>query len=346
MSRPREAPPGVWLHRQRLISSIRQRRTLCLVRLRFVVLVCFLLSVLGCSQQAPQKVPQKAAENVPAKATEDTSATKRERSTQRIVSMAPSITETLFALGCGDRVVGVTDFCRHPPQVRALPKVGGYINPNLEAVLRLQPDLVVAPAGQEAFPDKLRQLGLRVLVVDHRSLEGVFDSLVVLGRELQVEDAARELADSWRKRLAQLDQRWQGRPRPGVLMVVERPLDGQRLRDICAVGPDGFLDRLIAIAGGENVLHDAVVPFPLVSAESVLRLDPDIIIEIAGGLEERQLDPAIVLSAWDVLKELKAVREKRIYLLGDDVPLVPGPRMVDLAERLARCFHPEDFANE
>lgn len=262
---------------------------------------------------------------------------------RRIVSMAPSITETLFALGCGDRVVAVTDFCEYPPEVRNLPRVGGYVNPNLEAVLRLRPDLVVAPAGAEDLPAKLKAMGLPVLTVDHRSIEGVFDSLSILGKALGVERRAEELRATWRKRLDTIAQRCRGQPRPRVLVVVDRPLETGRLQNLCAAGSDGFLNRLVELAGGENVIGDSAVAFPIISAETVLRLNPDVIIEIQAGREISSERHSEWLAAWQEVKEVSAVQNGRVYLLGKDVPVVPGPRMLDLAESLGRCIHPELF---
>jgi len=262
---------------------------------------------------------------------------------RRIVSMAPSITETLFALGCGDRVVAVTDFCEYPPEVRNLPRVGGYVNPNLEAVLRLRPDLVVAPAGAEDLPAKLKAMGLRVLTVDHRSIDGVFDSLSILGKALGVEQRAQKLAASWHERLELIARRCHGQPRPRVLVVVDRPLETGRLQNLCAAGSDGFLNKLVALAGGENVLGDSAVAFPIISAETVLRLNPEVIIDIQAGKETSSDHHAEWLAAWQEVKEVAAVQNGRVYLLGKDVPVVPGPRMIDLAEFLARCIHPELF---
>ncbi|WP_347246177.1 cobalamin-binding protein, partial [Thermogutta sp.] len=262
---------------------------------------------------------------------------------RRIVSMAPSITETLFALGCGDRVVAVTDFCEYPPEVRNLPRIGGYINPNLEAVLRLRPDLVVAPAGAEDLPTKLQAMGLHVLTVDHRSIDGVFDSLSILGKALGVEHRAEELAATWRKRLDSIAQRCRGQPRPRVLVVVDRPLETSRLQNLCAAGSDGFLNKLVELAGGENVLGNSAVAFPIISAETVLRLNPEVIIEIQAGKEIPDDHRVEWLAAWEEVKEVAAVQNRRVYLLGKDVPVVPGPRMINLAEILARCIHPECF---
>lgn len=263
---------------------------------------------------------------------------------RRIVSMAPSITETVFSLGCGDRLVGVTDFCSFPPAAKILPKIGGYLNPNWEAIIRLQPDLVIVPAGQQDFTEKLQRFRLKSVTVDHRSVDGVFDSLEVLGQVLGVEDRAKALAQEWQQRLAQLEERWKGKPRPRVLFVIERSIEPGRLRSICAAGPDGFLDRMIAIAGGENVLRDAPVPFPMLSAEGILQLNPDVIIDSIGGMAAGKIDRATILSGWQQVKNVAAVLNGRVYLLEEDVPLVPGPRMIELAERLAECFHPESTA--
>lgn len=263
---------------------------------------------------------------------------------QRIVSMAPSITETLFALGCGDRVIAVTDFCEFPPEVRNLPRVGGYINPNLEAVVRLKPDLVIAPAGGENLSEKLGQLGLEVLTVDHRSMDGLFGSLSVLGNRLGVEDRARDLARRWREQLEALERRCRRQAGPRVLVIVDRPLDDERLQGLYAVGRDGFLDKLIEIAGGKNVLGDSPVAFPVVSAEGVLRLDPEVIVEIQAGKRLAPEDLPRLRQAWQRVKEVSAVRNGRVYLLDKAVPVVPGPRMIELGEALARCFHPELFS--
>lgn len=263
---------------------------------------------------------------------------------RRIVSMAPSITETLCALGCEDRLIAVTDFCEFPPEVRNLPRVGGYLNPNLEAVVRLKPDLVIAPAGGENLTEKLRQLGLEVLTVDHRSVEGLFASLTILGERLAVKDQAQKLAHRWREQLDAVSEQCRGRPRPRVLLVVDRPLSEERLEGLCGVGRDGFLDEMIEIAGGKNVLEDSPVAFPVLSAEGVLRLDPEVIVDIQAGKQLTPEDHPKLLRAWQQVKEVSAVRNRRVYLLGNEVPVVPGPRMVELAKALARCFHPEVYS--
>ncbi len=259
---------------------------------------------------------------------------------QRVVSLAPSITETLFALGLGDRVVGVTDFCRHPPEVAQLPKVGGYLNPSVEAVLRLRPDLVVVPAGAQQWQELFDRFSLRVLEVDHRNLEGVFASFETLGRVFAVEQRGREAAAALRARLDRTAERCRGRPRPRVLLVIDRTIEENRLRDVYVAGDDGFLDQAIELAGGENAAKHLGVPFPVLSSEGILRIDPDVIVDLVGDVSAAAAGQEVILSGWKQVAEVKAVRTGRVYILSD-VPVVPGPRTPLLVERLARCFHPE-----
>ncbi|GAB6187316.1 helical backbone metal receptor [Thermopirellula anaerolimosa] len=259
---------------------------------------------------------------------------------QRVVSLSPSITETLFALGVGDRVVGVTDFCRYPPEAADLPKVGGYLNPSAEAVLRLQPDLVIVPAGAQRFEEMFEHFSLPVLTVDHRNLEGVFASFETLGRVFGVEERGRKEAAMLRERLDRVAERWRGRPRPRVLLAIDRTIEENRLRDVYAAGDDGFLDQVIELAGGENAAKHLGVPFPVLSAEGILRLDPEVIVDLVGDMPAADVDREVILSGWKQVREVAAVRTGRVYILSD-VPVVPGPRTPLLVERLARCFHPE-----
>jgi len=263
-----------------------------------------------------------------------------EAAPQRVVSLAPSITETLFALGLGDRVVGVTDFCRYPPEATHLPKVGGYLNPSVEAVLRLRPDLLVVPAGAQRWQELFARFSLPILEVDHRNLEGVFASFETLGRVFGVEERGREAAEVLRARLDRVAEQCRGRPRPRVLMAIDRTIEENRLRDVYVAGDDGFLDQVIELAGGENAAKHLGVPFPVLSAEGILRINPDVIVDLVGDMPAAGTEQALILSGWKQVAEVKAVRTGRVYILSD-VPVVPGPRTPQLVERLARCLHPD-----
>ncbi|MGQ9606940.1 MAG: ABC transporter substrate-binding protein [Thermogutta sp.] len=298
--------------------------------IRLVALVLVLLWTVGCGRSAGPNLPAEHA----------TGGREPSAVPRRVVSLAPSITETLFAMGLGDVVVGVTDFCRDPPEVTNLPKVGGYLNPNVEAVLRLQPDLIIIPAGAQRFEEIFGRFSLPVLEVDHRNLEGVFTSFETLGRALGAEERGREAARALRARLDQAAERSRGRPRPRVLLAIDRTIEENRLRDVYVAGDDGFLNQVIELAGGENAAKHLGVPFPVLSAEGILRIDPEVIVDLVGDMPAAAAQHDVLLSGWKQVAEVAAVRTGRVYILSD-VPVVPGPRTPLLVERLARCFHPD-----
>ncbi len=290
----------------------------------------------GCRRDAAPRLPETGSKAQPITSTNP----------HRVVSLAPSITETLFALGLGDRVVGVTDFCRHPPGVAKFPKVGGYLNPSVEAVLRLRPDLVIVPAGAQQLREKFSRFSLSVLEVDHRSLDGVFASFGVIGKTFDEEERAKQVAGALRSKLDHVASRCKGLPRPRVLLAIDRMIEKDRLRDVYVAGDDGFLDQVITLAGGENAARHLGIPFPVLSAEGILRINPDVIVDLVGDMPDSASRRQEILSGWRQVAEVAAVRTGRVYPLFD-VPVVPGPRTPQLVERLARCFHPDlDWPDE
>ncbi len=267
---------------------------------------------------------------------------------RRIVSTAPSLTETLFALGLGDRVVGVTRFCRFPPQARARDQVGGFLDPNFEAILALEPDLVLSLRSLHEAHGAFDRLGLRVLVVDHYSVEDILESITTIGRTCRAEAEAAALVAEFSARMAQVERHVAGRPRPRVMLVVERPRDSGRLAEVYVAARDGYFDRLIATSGGENAFAEAAVPFPAVSVEGILTADPEVIVELAPPADGVEESPAAaarraaeVAADWEALPQLAAVRKGRVHVLTDQASVVPGPRYVDFLEDLARLIHPE-----
>lgn len=254
----------------------------------------------------------------------------------RIVSLTPSVTEILFALGAGDRVVGVTLWCDYPEAARALPRVGDFLEPNLEALASLEPDLVIlAPTGTllKKQYDNLRALGFPVLVVWDNTLEETFDAVARIGRVLKLDDAAAALTGRMGRDLAREAGRIEGAAPVRVLWVVgHRPLVG--------VGPGTFQDQILARAGGINVLAGAGEPWPSISEEYVLRLDPEVIIDSAmgpGPVADRQAEAD---RFWRRLSSVRAVRESRVRVLYHDALYRPGPRMGLALRLLARTLHP------
>lgn len=259
----------------------------------------------------------------------------------RIVSLAPSITETLYALGVGDRVVGITQFCAWPPEVVDKPRVAGFSDVNAEAVLRTRPDLIVVPHDKERIRREMEQLGLPVLAVDVLSLDGLADTVTELGRVTGREEAAAGLVDGFHRAIERAQARALGKARPRVLFAVMHAYEGLGyISEINVVGQDGFFSELLRIAGGENV-YEGPLAFPRLSREAVIFLNPDVIVDVIPEVENVHA----VVTDWKSLSAVNALRDDRLVLLTDTADTVPGPRFVQTLERLSLALHPQGGTN-
>ena len=255
----------------------------------------------------------------------------------RIVSLAPSVTETLYALGMGEQVVGVTQFCAYPPDVRNKPKVAGFADVNYEAVLRLRPDLVILPRDKERHKKDLAQLGLPVLSLDTRSLSGLMDAISQIGAATGHEQEARAVRAALADSLAAAQARAAGRPRPGVLFSVMHSYQGLGyITEIYAIGKDGFYNELIEAAGGRNI-YEGNLAFPRLSREAVMFLKPEVIIDVIPTSENLEA----IRRDWQSLSSVPAIQNNRLYLLTDEADTVPGPRSFQTLSRLSRALHPQ-----
>jgi len=253
----------------------------------------------------------------------------------RIVSTSPSITESLFALGLGDRVVGVSTYCHYPPAVLRLAKIGTFIKPDAEMIAVLRPDLVVVQRAKSPvpLPGKLAALGIRYVEVEPGSLAEVYTLIQDIGRATGVEARAASLVASIRARLDAIRAESQSAKRPTVLLIVGR--DPGLLSNLIGVGPGAYLDELIAIAGGKNMLADSKLQYPHISMETVLRADPDVILD-AGAMGTTQNDGTKgeeeLKQPWMAQRGLKAVRNRTVFGLTSETLVVPGPRVVEAVE--------------
>ena len=254
----------------------------------------------------------------------------------RIVSLAPSITETLYALGLGPRVAGVTQYCWHPPEAKTKPIVAGFSDVNYEAVVRQRPDLVVLPRDKAANRLNLERLGLSVMALDTRSLAGLMEAIDLLGRSAGRRLEAARILDGMEESLARARARAAGRPRPRVLFSIMHSYEGLGyITEINAVGRDGFFSEMIDIAGGQNVYQGAL-SFPRLSREAVIFFDPEVIIDIIPADE----DLGAARRDWQSLSTVAAIRNNRLVFLTDEADTVPGPRFPQTLEKLSRAFHP------
>jgi iron complex transport system substrate-binding protein len=251
----------------------------------------------------------------------------------RLISLAPSLTEMVFALGAGEQLVGVTEHCRYPSETASLAKIGGYQAPNFEAILALRPDLILAlDEHSPSFP-VLDSIGIGYERFDHRTLPGLLDSLVRLGkicrRQEQAERMRAELADGLSP-----PEGYRLEDAPGLLFVIGREYGKGVLADAIVVGKDALYENLIAAVGCRNA-YRGDLPYPGLSGEGVALLDPDIIVEGVYAEMGTTLDAAALRRDWLTLPHLAAVREGRIYYLRSDYVFIPGYRLLLLKRELA-----------
>lgn len=253
---------------------------------------------------------------------------------QRIVSLAPSLTETLFALGVGDRVVGVTDFCDYPPEALAKPRVGGMINPNLERILSLHPDLalVTREGNRRETLEALERLSVPAYAVEIERLEDVSRTVRDLGQVVGEPAAGAALAEELDQRVARVHAAVEGYPARRVLFLVW-------LHPVVSVGRGSFLNDLLEKAGARSIAEATLQPWPHLSLEEILRQDPEIIVVPRSPDFEPTREDLLRLPGW---RNLAAVEQNRILYVPSAIER-PGPRIAEMLETLARALHPEAF---
>lgn len=252
----------------------------------------------------------------------------------RIVSLAPSVTEMLFAVGAGEHVVGVTSFCDFPPEAQAKPKVGGAF-PSLEVVLSLKPTLVLAPRDfiRPDMVAKLDQLKIALFILEANSLEDVLRHIQTIGRMLDRSEKAGAVVADLRRRVTEVKTRTAAAARPRVFYVLNSD-------PLMTAGPGSFIHQLIELAGGTNVAAGAPMPYPRLSLEEVIKQDPQVILFPVGddeGIPEQEQQ------RWMRWTTLSAVKENRFVRIPSVLLDRPGPRVVEGLERLAKQLHPDLF---
>ena len=258
------------------------------------------------------------------------------REAGRVVSLAPNLTEIVFALGNENHLAGDTDYCDYPAEAAQKPHVGGTVNPNLEEIVSLKPDLVLATKSinRRETVDALDHIGLPVFVTDPHSIEGMIASVEHIGAAMGVEKSAAALAEDLRGRLAGLDRRLAGDAQRRVLFVVWTD-------PLISVGRTSFIADAVRRAGGRSVV-ETKTEWPHVSMEEMVRLQPEFLIFASAhaGNTQHDIDELRTRPGW---KNLAAMQHGKIVILSDAINR-PAPRMVDAIEQLARALHPEAFA--
>lgn len=261
------------------------------------------------------------------------------RPARRVVTIGPNVTETVFALGAGDEVAAVTDFCTYPPEACEKPRVGGLFHPNLERIIALEPDLVIMQSPVEKVIGLCRRRGIRHLILGMHTLDSIRSGILAAGRALGREGEAERLVGRMRADLDRVRERVRGGDGGGgcraKLFLCTGRAPGELSR-LGTIGPGGFLAELVEIAGGENVFADARVPYPQISKEALVARAPEVVIEARPG----ESAPARPRSEWNALASLPAVRAGRVHVLTEEFLLIPGPRVAETARLLAELLHP------
>jgi iron complex transport system substrate-binding protein len=255
---------------------------------------------------------------------------------QRIVSTSPSITETLFAMGLGSRVVGVTIYCDYPPAALKLPKIGTLLKPDVEVITALHPDLVVVEKTPNHLPEQLAHLHLHYVEYESLNLETIYAGMRAIGKAADVNPAAEKLIGEMQTAVEDTRRRTAGLPKPTVAFLVGHT--GNRLEGLIAGAAHSYFSNLISIAGGADTFADSAAPYPTVSLEEILSRNPDFILELSSGNKEQQEQ---VIRLWKEHTALRAVTNGHIYPIPPGPFLIPGPRVTEALRTLVHLLHPD-----
>jgi len=256
------------------------------------------------------------------------------QSPHRIICLAPSITETVFALGEGEDVIGVTDYTDYPPQARLKSSVGGLIDPSIEKIVSLRPDLVLATRelNRRETVQELDRLRIPVFVINPRGLDGILASILDIGQALNCSSRAESLVKQLEEKRRRVAARVRGLPRPTVFVLIwDDP--------IISVGSKSFITQAISAAGAESITADIPRASAQISLEEVVRRSPDYLLLVKGSHQEISLDELKQRAGWD---RLKAVRQNRVVYTDDRLEH-SSPLVFDAIEELAKELHPEAF---
>lgn len=248
---------------------------------------------------------------------------------ERAVSLAPNLTEIAFAVGAGDKLVGVTTYCDYPLEAREIRKIGDTINPNIENIIALRPQIVlVSTASQiESFTKQLEAQNIAVFVTNPNGLDDIYKSINRIGEIFGRGEPARALVESLQRRVAAVESRTKTNRAPNVFVQISK-------EPLFTAGRESFITDLIARAGGVSLTKDVATGYPRLSEETALASNPDAII-LSDSDDNREPN--------NLFKDSPAVRNGRVYRVSAELLARPGPRIVDGLEQIARALHPESF---
>lgn len=257
---------------------------------------------------------------------------------QRIVSLVPALTEMLFAIGAGPQVVAVSTYDVEPPAVRSLPTVGALLDPDTEKIISLRPDLVLTYGSQTDLQGQLTAAKIPFFEYRHGGLDHIMTTMRALGARTGRVEQAERAAASLQSAIDAVRQRVAGKPKPRTLLVFGR--EPGSLRNIYASAGRGFLHDMLIAAGGADVLDDIKQESAQISTEMILARAPDVILELNASNRLNDEDLKRVVDPWTTLSSVPAVKNKRVIVLLGSGLTVPGPRVAEGVDKMARALHP------
>lgn len=322
-----------------VIPSVAQRK---MIRSAGVLSVAMAIGLVACGGQPPPseetRPPAEALAPALTPAPSHGTTGPALKVPRRIVSLVPAVTEMLFAIGAGPRMVGVSSFDTYPPEVAALPRVGALLDPDLERIISLKPDLVVISETHTELRAQLSRAGIATFAYALGDLGNVARTIRALGAATGFEWQASLVSKTIESRLDAVREQVAGQPKVRTLLVFGR--QPESLREIYVSGGVGFLHDLVELAGGANVFGGVKREAVQATTETILSSAPDAIVELRYGRSFTPEQLARERLSWNRLSAVPAVRRGRIYILVGDELVVPGPRVADTAERIARVLHP------
>lgn len=255
-----------------------------------------------------------------------------EKLPSRIVSLAPNITEIIYSLGKGEKIIGVTTYCDFPEEAKSKPKVGGFTNPSLEAIIALNPDLVIAVpnGGNKEVVERLISLKIKVKVIKVDLLDDIFNAIKEISQIIGAKEKGEEIVSDIKKKIEEIERMVKDVPKRKVAFIYSK-------EPLFLAGKGTFTDELIEKSGGINIAGDSFQKYPKYSIEDIIVKGPEVIIEASMGTYDNKK----ALEFWKKWSIIPAVKENRVYVLINDSAIVPGPRIAEGLAEIASFIHPE-----
>ncbi len=292
----------------------------------FVLLLCFFFLTSGCENKLEKPPADTAARTI----TDDLGhAIKLPQNVERAVSLAPNLTEIVFAVGAGEKLVGRTSYDNFPPEAQNIPTVGDTLNPNIENIIALKPQVVlVSTASQiETFTKQLESQNIAVFVTNPNSFDDIYKSIYQIGEIFGKDTKAREIVDGLKQRVADVEARTNSANDTKVFLQISK-------EPLFTIGKESFLTDVINRAGGISVTENVATAYPKLSKETALALNPEVII-LSDSEDNKEPN--------DVFKNSPALQNNKVFKINADIISRPSPRLVDALEQIARDLHPENF---